>query len=77
MTGSVPGLEIGAVFQGYRIEALLGRGGMGAVYRATHIRLGRSAALKVCLPELAADQSFRERFIRESQLAASLPQQGR
>jgi serine/threonine-protein kinase len=45
---------------------------MGAVYLATHLRLERRAALKVLLPELAEDEGFRERFIRESQLAASL-----
>jgi serine/threonine-protein kinase len=45
---------------------------MGAVYLATHQRLGRQAALKVLVPELAEDDVFRQRFIRESQLAASL-----
>jgi predicted Ser/Thr protein kinase len=56
---------------GYRIEALIGRGGMGAVYLAHHLRLGRKAAVKVLIPELAHDESFRERFIRESQMAAA------
>jgi len=56
---------------GYRIESLIGRGGMGAVYLAQHVRLGRKAALKVLIPELADDESFRERFIRESQMAAA------
>src|SRR5262245_53114691 len=45
---------------------------MGAVYLATHQRLRRRAALKVLVPELAEDELFRERFIRESELAASL-----
>jgi serine/threonine-protein kinase len=45
---------------------------MGNVYCATHLTLGRRDALKVLIPELADDPDFRERFIRESQLAASL-----
>src|SRR5437762_4826324 len=45
---------------------------MGAVYLATHERLGRKVALKVISPELAHDEDFRARFLRESQLAASL-----
>jgi serine/threonine protein kinase len=65
-------LQIGATLAGYTIESLLGRGGMGAVYLATHERLKRRVALKVLVPELADDEAFRERFIRESQLAASL-----
>jgi Protein kinase domain len=65
-------LEIGTRFAGYQIESLLGRGGMGAVYLATHLRLRRRAALKVLFQELAADPGFRERFIEESHVAASL-----
>jgi streptogramin lyase/predicted Ser/Thr protein kinase len=57
---------------GYRIEALIGRGGMGAVYRASEEGLGRNVALKVIAPELAQDERFRERFLRESRIAASL-----
>ncbi len=63
---------VGGTFGGYAIESLLGRGGMGAVYLATHERLGRKVALKVISPELAHDEDFRARFLRESQLAASL-----
>lgn len=63
-----PGTELG----GYRIESVLGRGGMGVVYLATHIQLGRKVALKVLSPDLSDDEEFRSRFIRESQLAASL-----
>jgi hypothetical protein len=45
---------------------------MGAVYLATHARLARKVALKVIAPELAHDEEFRARFLRETQLAASL-----
>jgi protein kinase-like protein len=64
--------SVGEVFGGYTIEAALGRGGMGAVYLATHARLGRKVALKMIAPELADDEEFRARFLRETQLAASL-----
>jgi predicted Ser/Thr protein kinase len=62
----------GDVFGAYRIEAVLGRGGMGTVYLAEQERLSRKVALKVISPELADDPDFRRRFLRESQLAASL-----
>jgi len=70
----VAGSELapGTTVSGYRVEALIGRGGMGAVYRATEEGLGRSVALKVIAPELAADERFRERFLGESRIAASL-----
>jgi Protein kinase domain len=57
---------------GYRIEALLGRGGMGKVFRAVQLNLGRRVALKVLTPDLAADDRFRRRFLRESRIAASI-----
>ena len=63
---------IGAELAGYRIEELVGRGGMGVVYRAEHLLLGRKDALKLLVAELAHDESFRERFLRESRLAASI-----
>ncbi len=66
------GPGVGETFGGYTIESLLGRGGMGAVYLATHERLARKVALKLISPELAHDEDFRARFLRESQLAASL-----
>ena len=66
------GTEIGS----YRIEAVLGRGGMGVVYLARDLRLDRPVALKLLTPELAADQGFRERFERESRLAASIDHAG-
>lgn len=62
----------GAVLAGYRIESLLGRGGMGAVYRATQLALRRQVALKVIAAAFASDQAFRERFQREALAAASI-----
>ncbi len=64
--------RIGTEVAGYRIEALIGRGGMGAVYLAEHLRLGRKVALKLLAPELAGNEKFRDRFLRESKIAASI-----
>jgi len=68
----VADLALGDEVAGYRIDARLARGGMGVVYRATHLGLDRPVALKVIARELAGDSSFRERFLRESRLAARL-----
>ncbi len=68
--------ELGTQFAGYRIEGVVGRGGMGVVYRATELALERPVALKLIAPELAGDESFRERFLRESRLAASIDHAG-
>ena len=62
----------GSTFAGYRVEALIGRGGMGVVYRATDLSLERPVALKLIAPELAEDERFRRRFLKEPRLAASL-----
>jgi DNA-binding beta-propeller fold protein YncE len=62
----------GTLFAGYRVDSLVGRGGMGVVYRATDLSLQRPVALKLIAPELAEDERFRVRFLRESRLAASL-----
>jgi serine/threonine protein kinase len=66
------GLEPGEVVGGYRIERLLGRGGMAAVYLAEDTQLKRRVALKVLSPELASDAVFRQRFIDESERLASV-----
>jgi serine/threonine protein kinase len=64
--------RVGTTIAGYRIEAVLGRGGMGVVYLAEQVALGRKVALKVLAPELAEDPKFRQRFLKESRVAASL-----
>jgi serine/threonine protein kinase len=68
--------ELGTQFAGYRIDGVVGRGGMGVVYRATELALDRPVALKLIAPELAGDAEFRDRFLRESRLAASLDHAG-
>jgi serine/threonine-protein kinase len=65
-------LRIGDTFAGYRILRLLGSGGMGEVYLAQHPRLPRHDALKVLRPDVSNDSSFRDRFIREADLASGL-----
>lgn len=65
-------LKTGSVFAGCRIEAVLGRGGMGVIYRATELRLGRSVALKLIATEQASDPDVRERFEREARMTASI-----
>ena len=62
----------GAVVGSYRLERLIGRGGMGVVYLAEHVHLERKVALKLLGEHLAADDSFRARFLRESRTAAKL-----
>jgi serine/threonine protein kinase/streptogramin lyase len=63
---------IGSTLAGYRLDALIARGGMGVVYRATQLALDRPVALKVIARQYAGDEGFRERFLRESRLAAKL-----
>jgi WD40 repeat protein/tRNA A-37 threonylcarbamoyl transferase component Bud32 len=64
--------RVGTELAGYRIESLLGWGGMSVVYLAEDLRLKRRVALKLLATRLAEDESFRGRFLRESELAASI-----
>jgi serine/threonine protein kinase len=64
--------RVGTEVAGYRIETLLGWGGMSVVYLAEDLRLKRKVALKLLAASLAKDESFRERFLRESELAAAI-----
>src|SRR4051812_34842853 len=68
MGGLAPGDEVA----GYLIEAEIGRGGMGVVYRARQVGLDRVVAVKVIAPEIADDPEFVARFRAESRLAAAV-----
>src|SRR5687767_13601546 len=67
------GMQSGAVLADrYRIERLISRGGMGAVFEATQLGLDRPVAVKMLLPALSRDENARERFRREARSAALL-----
>ena len=68
----MPLLEPGALVAGYQIESVVGRGGMGVVYRARELDLDRVVALKVIAPELLEAPAIRARFLREARAAASI-----
>ena len=68
----VPELTPGELLGGCRVEAVIARGGMGIVYRATQLHLQRPVALKVIAADRASDPEFRERFERESRMAAAI-----
>jgi hypothetical protein len=65
-------ITIGTELADYRVESYIGRGGMAVVYRAEDLRLARPVALKLLAPELSENERFRQRFIQESQMAASI-----
>ncbi len=64
--------SVGDVLGGCRLERLAASGGMGVVFEATQLALGRRVALKVISPQLADDAEFRQRFVREARLTASV-----
>jgi predicted Ser/Thr protein kinase len=66
--GPIVGRQVGP----YRVRRELGRGGMGVVYEAEDVRLGRAVALKALAPEFTRDTVRRERLTREARLAAAL-----
>ena len=63
-----PGAQLGA----YRVDALIGAGGMGNVYRATDTRLGRTVALKLLPPTLLVDAEHKRRLLQEAKAASAL-----
>src|SRR3954471_1269615 len=65
-------LPIGSELAGCRVEEILGTGGMGVIYRATDLRLGRPVALKLISADGASDPTLRERFEREARLTAAI-----
>src|SRR5438445_2178835 len=67
-----PEVRTGALLAGFRVKSLLGEGAMGTVYLAEETTTGQRVALKLLAPELARDERFRRRFLRETELAASL-----
>ncbi|MGX7697027.1 serine/threonine-protein kinase [Gordonia polyisoprenivorans] len=67
-----PADRSGSVLGDYTLQRLLGRGAMGEVYEARDSRRGRTVALKLLSPQFAGDSLFRERFLRESRMAAQL-----
>jgi len=65
-------ISTGAVLAGFRLKSLIGQGAMGAVYLAESREGGADVALKLLMPELTEDDRFRQRFMREAEVAASL-----
>src|SRR5215472_16322476 len=74
MSGGPPsgGFTAGSKIAGYLLEEQIGQGGMAVVFRAHDERLDRTVALKILAPVFAADEAFRQRFVRESRAAAAV-----
>jgi hypothetical protein len=71
-SGQWDALTAGSIIAGYRIDAPLGAGAMGQVYRAMQMSMNRAVAFKVLAPSLSANPRFRERFLREARAAGRL-----
>jgi pSer/pThr/pTyr-binding forkhead associated (FHA) protein len=71
----VSNLPPGSLFAGCRVEDIIGHGEMGVVYRAEELALQREVALKLILPDRSRDERMRERFRRESRIAAAIDHQ--
>ena len=67
---------IGEVIGNYRLVAELGKGGMGVVYVAEHVQLGRPAALKMLLPQFSTDEAIVQRFFNEARAASAIDHPG-
>jgi serine/threonine-protein kinase len=73
MTSDGAGLKVGDIIADkYRIDRIIGRGGMGVVFGAHHLQLDETVAIKVLLPEALADESATQRFEREARAAAKI-----
>lgn len=72
MAGDASGDLIGTKLGNYRVDSVLGQGGMSVMYRATDVRLGRKVALKVIGEHLGADAEFRERFVDEARNTSAI-----
>ena len=71
-SGALAGFGPGSRIAGYVLAEQVGAGGMAVVFRAHDVRLDRQVALKILAPAFAADEAFRQRFIRESRAAAAV-----
>jgi serine/threonine-protein kinase len=72
VTGDVSGDLTGRRLGNYRIDGVLGKGGMSVTYKATDVRLGRKVALKIIGDHLGADAEFRERFVDEARNTSAI-----
>jgi serine/threonine-protein kinase len=70
------GLQIGEIIGAYRVVAELGRGGMGLVYRAEHVELGRQAAIKMLRPQYSSHSEGIQRFFNEAKAASAIDHPG-